>query len=154
MALLRGFDFPEHLWYSTETMIWIAPEPDGLLRVGMSALGLATAGEFLVFTARPVGADITAGKAIGNVETAKTVSSVRTPIAGRIVAINDAVEADGVLISRQPYDAWLVRLAPAFTPGDTVSDDTAAWLSAAGLLTGQAAMNGIAAVLAHYRVGE
>ncbi|MGE0310589.1 MAG: glycine cleavage system protein H [Lautropia sp.] len=152
MTRIRGHEFPDDLLYAPQTMVWAQPLPDGCVAIGMSALGPATAGEFLVFAARPLGAWIDAGRAIGNVETAKTVSSVRTPIAGRIVAINDAVEANGELIGRAPYEAWLVRLDPRREGG--AADPIAECLRAGDLLHGPAAMTAIEAQMALYRVGE
>lgn len=94
-------------------MTWIAHDAaSGQVSLGLSALAIATAGEFLVFAARPLDALIDVGRAVGNVETAKIVSSVRTPVAGRLIAANPSIEADGSLIGRDPYAAWLVRLEP------------------------------------------
>lgn len=159
MTMLRGFAFPDDLWYSPKLMVWLRPETAGtaaagdaegdLLTLGLSALANATAGEILVFAARPLGAAIEAGRAIGNVETAKTVSSVRTPIGGRIVAVHAAVEQDGQRIHRDPYANWLVRLAPLAGEGPFVDR-----LAACGLLRGAAAMQAIADEMAAYRVGE
>ena len=184
MSVLRGYEFPDSLWYEPELMIWLAPDGESGLHIGLSALALATAGEFLVFAARPLGARVEAGRAIGNVETAKTVNSVRTPIGGCIAEINEKVEANGEWIGRDPYQSWLVRLVPEWPPdGDpgvasntrsrkeagNASDDASAdesasvWrnasgiearLRAAGLLRGSAAMQAIEAQLALYRVGE
>lgn len=143
MATLRGQAFPDALWYHVPTMTWLREEDHGHVLLGLSALATATAGEFLYFAPRPLGARLAAGRAVGNVETAKTVSSVRTPVAARVVAANPAVEADGALISQDPYAAWLVRLAPE----DWARD-------AAALLRGDAAMAALDAELALYRVGE
>jgi glycine cleavage system H protein len=143
MATLHGYDFPDALWYHARYMVWLREEPSGEVALGLSALALATAGEILVFAARPLGASVEPGRAIGNVETAKTVSSVQTPIAGRIVAANAAVEANGELIARDPYAAWLVRLAPA----DWVRDR-------ATLLQGAAALAAIEAEMALYRFDD
>jgi glycine cleavage system H protein len=143
MASLHGFEFPDDLLYHAEYMVWLREESDGLVTLGLSALANATAGELLVFAARPLNATLEAGRAIGNVETAKTVSSVRTPIAGRIVEVNAAVEANGELINRDPYAAWLVRLAPTDWARDREH-----------LSSGTAALEAIAVQFALYRVGE
>jgi glycine cleavage system H protein len=113
VPIVRGFLFPDHLLYHPESMTWVVHDvANDVVTLGLSALAIATAGEFLVFAARPLGALIEVGRAIGNVETAKIVSSVRTPIAGRLIAANEAIEADGTLIGRDPYAAWLVRIEP------------------------------------------
>ena len=144
MATILGYSFPDELYYHPRYMVWIASEErDGAIeiRLGLSALVLATAGELLVFAGRPLGATIDCDRAIGNVETAKTVSSVRTPVAGRIIAVNEVVEANGELINKDPYAAWLVRLAATDWPRDQ-----------GRLLRGDAAAQAIEAELQLYRV--
>lgn len=141
VGIVRGYRFPADLHYDVGTMTWLRPEPDGTVSLGLCALALATAGEILVFAARPLGAPIDAGRAIGNIETAKTVSSVRTPIAGRIIDVNAAVEANGERIARDPYAAWLVRLAPTDWKADR-----------AALLAGPAALEAIEGQMRLYRV--
>jgi glycine cleavage system H protein len=141
MTEVAGLRFPDTLLYHAESMTWIShDESSGLVTLGLSALAVATAGEFQVFAARPLGAFIDVGRAVGNVETMKIVSSVRTPVAGRLVEANAVVEADGSLIGRDPYTAWLVRLAPADFERDR-----------AALLTGQGAWAAIAAELERHR---
>jgi glycine cleavage system H protein len=112
MSTLRGFHFPDSLLYHPKHMVWLRRETDGRVTLGLSALALATGGELLVFVARPLGMRVEAGRAVANVETAKTVSSVCSPIVGTLVEANPAVEANGELINRDPYTNWLVRIDP------------------------------------------
>ena len=82
---------------------------------------------FFAFTPKAVGTTVEVGKAVGLLELSKTVVSVRSPLAGRIVEVNAAAVAKPSLISADPYGAgWLVRLA------------TAVDLDAARLLSGDA----------------
>ena len=137
MTLIRGYDFPDDLLYHPKHMVWVRRDPDGRVTLGLSALALATAGEFVVFVARPLGAKTACGRAVANVETAKTVSSVCTPIAGILVEANAAVEADGELINRDPYAHWLVRIAPE----DWARDAATLLTSAAAQLAHRDAMD-------------
>lgn len=143
MARLRGYEFPASIYHHPEYMVWVAYGDDDRVTLGLSALALATAGELIVFAARPLGALIDCSRAVANVETAKTVSSVRTPVAGRIVEINSALEADGTAINADPYAAWMVRLDPVDWPRDRKA-----------LLIGADALAAIERQLALYRVGE
>jgi len=143
MGTVRGYEFPDDLYYHPGHMVWVRHEPNGRVTLGLCALALATAGEFIVFAARPLGALIARDRAVANVETAKTVSSVRTPIAGRLIEANTAVEADGTRINADPYAAWLVQLEPEDWERD-----------AAQLLTGDTALAAIEREMALYRVGD
>lgn len=143
MGNVRGFEFPDDLYYHPEHMVWLRREGDGRVTLGLSALALATAGELIVFAARPLGAKIDCDRAIANVETTKTVSSVRTPVAGRIVEVNFELEADGSRINADPYAAWMVRLE---------ADD---WFrDCTRLVTGEAALAAFERQMALYRVHE
>jgi len=143
MGTVRGHAFPDDLYYHPGHMVWVRREADGRATLGLSALALATGGELIVFAARPIGSLIERDRAVANVETAKTVSSVRTPIAGRLIEANGEIEADGSRINADPYAAWLVRIEPEDWARDIVS-----------LVTGAEAMAAIEREMALYRVGE
>ena len=60
---------------------------------------------------KPAGTRVDAGRAVGLLEIAKSLTSVRTPVAAVVVAANAAAVKDPMLINRQPYDAgWLLVL--------------------------------------------
>lgn len=140
MSLVLGYAFPDALLDDVKHMVWLRREPDGLITLGLSALALATSGELLIFVARPLGMRVEHGRAVANVETAKTVSSVCSPIVGTLVAANPEVEAKGELIDDDPYTHWLVRLQPE----DWARD-------AALLLSGAAANRAHAEAMALYK---
>lgn len=110
---IRGLDFPDDLYYHARHMVWIEQEPDGVVRLGLTALAPAVAGEILLFVAKAVGWSIDRDRSVGNVETGKLVSSVRTPVAGELVGVNEVVLENASVLNRSPYDAWLVRIRPA-----------------------------------------
>ena len=110
--LIRGLEFPEHLYYHAQHMIWIARAPDNVLTLGLTPLAAATAGEILLFIGKAVGWTIDRDRAVGNVETGKTVSAVRTPVAGVLVEVNSALALGAIRINSDPYGTWLVRLRP------------------------------------------
>ncbi|MFO1351458.1 MAG: glycine cleavage system protein H [Gammaproteobacteria bacterium] len=139
MALLRGLEFPDGLFYHAHYMVWLRPEADGAVTLGLTALARATAGDLLIFTPKRIGAEIERDRSVGNVETGKTVSSVRSPIAGVLIAANEAVEKRPTLINSEPYSAWLVRLRPTAWEADS-----------ARLATGAAALTALAAEMNLY----
>jgi glycine cleavage system H protein len=61
-----------------------------------------------------VGDTVTAGAAVGEVESTKSVSDIYAPVSGTVVAVNDSLENSPELINSGPYQAgWMmdVRLA-------------------------------------------
>jgi glycine cleavage system H protein len=52
-------------------------------------------------------------KPFGVVEAVKTVSDLFAPLAGEVVAINEALAANPALVNQSPYgDGWMIRIRP------------------------------------------
>ncbi len=108
---VRGCDFPDDRFYHCDYNIWVREEEPGVVVIGATSFGVALAVDFVAFLPKPAGTRVDAGRAVGLLELAKTIVSVRTPVGGTILAANTAAVADPALIRDEPYDAgWLVRL--------------------------------------------
>ncbi len=104
-----GFVCADRL-YDPATDMWVRREEDGTVTIGATAFGLWLAGEVIAFTCKPRGAEIEAGRGLGTVESAKTVLSVRSPLALRLIRGNDAAEERPALIDQDPYGAgWMAQ---------------------------------------------
>jgi len=113
MARVRGFDFPDHLYYLMEHDAWARLDPDGCVTVGITSLGAHISGEFVEFMARSVGELVERTRALGMLEMSKVIRSMRAPVTGTLVETNDRVKQEPGLINTSPYDeGWLVRLRP------------------------------------------
>lgn len=66
----------------------------------------------VVFVELPqVGRQVDAGDPTAVVESVKAASDIYAPVAGEIVAVNEAVEADPALVNTDPYGAgWIFKL--------------------------------------------
>lgn len=120
MPQLRGCDFPDDLLYHPESHLWFTPIADGRYRVGVTPFGIALSGEILLFTAKPLGVELDAGRGFGLLEAGKTVFPVKTPFAARLVDANPALDPSARAMNRDPFGAWLVELAPLSPPADGV----------------------------------
>jgi len=117
--LIAGSDLPAALWYWIPDQTWAQPLPGGLVRVGITALGLKASGEIYMCRPKSVGSVVEQGRSVGVVELSKSVVSVRSPISGTVVAVNAALEAQPELVFKSPYEAgWLAELAPAAWEAD------------------------------------
>jgi glycine cleavage system H protein len=140
MARVRGCDFPDALHYDVPCHVWYAPAPDGLVRAGITPVGVALAREVLIFTPKRVGRDVLAGKAMATVESAKWVGSVRAAFAARVAAINSVLAARAAVVNRDCYgEGWMLLLAPAaadwrtgLATGAAVGAAYEAWMEEAG----------------------
>ena len=107
---IRGLDFPDLLLYHPGHMVWLRPEGNDVFCLGLNALAPATAGEILLFVGKAAGWIIDRDRSVGNVETGKLVSAVRTPVAGELIEVNARLECGASELNRDPYGIWLVRI--------------------------------------------
>ena len=110
---MQGLEFPDMLRYAAEHSLWLREEADGNVTLGLTAYGCALYGQIFAFTPKRVGARIERERSFGVVEFAKAASSARSPLAGELLAVNEALLERPVLINQDCYgDGWMVRLRP------------------------------------------
>ncbi|GIH90146.1 glycine cleavage system protein GcvH [Planobispora siamensis] len=102
---------PEELNYTKEHE-WVAGLDDGLtLTVGITAYAAEALGDVVYVQVPEVGASVSAGDAVGEVESTKSVSDIYAPVGGEIVEVNSAVVDDPSLVNGDPYgEGWLFRV--------------------------------------------
>jgi glycine cleavage system H protein len=90
---------------------WVRTLADGTVEVGISDHAQHALGD-LVFVELPeVGREFAAGDACAVVESVKAASDVYSPIAGSVVAVNEALSATPELINQDPYGTgWIMRV--------------------------------------------
>jgi glycine cleavage system H protein len=102
---------PPELKY-TDSHEWVRWESDGSATVGITDFAQESLGD-LVFVELPqVGRTLKAGEASAVVESVKAASDVYAPIAGEVVAVNQALADKPELINSDAFSAWLFRLRP------------------------------------------
>ncbi len=77
------------------------------------------AGKLTKVTAKPTGIEYARGRVIGTLESGKYFGTVKTPVGGLLLAVNDAVLEKPKLLSESPYrEGWFARLRPTRWPAD------------------------------------
>lgn len=110
---IGGFEFPEQLHYLVPHDTWARVDADGLVCVGITSLGVHMAGEIYMCRPQPVGREVEAGRSIAVMELAKSIVSVKSPLAGVVAEVNTRLEDEPELVFRDCYGAgWLARLRP------------------------------------------
>ena len=105
-------DVPQTLRYA-ETHEWVRQEEDGTVTMGITDHAQHLLGD-LVFVELPeVGRTVTDSEEFAVVESVKAASDVYSPIAGEVLAVNEALEEEPELINKDAYgEGWMVKLRP------------------------------------------
>jgi glycine cleavage system H protein len=105
-------DLPDDRRYTSEHE-W-AREQDGRVTVGITDYAQDQLGDVVFVDLPEMGSDVQAGQPLGEVESTKSVADVFSPISGKVVGVNEAVESSPELINSDPYgDGWLVVIEPS-----------------------------------------
>jgi glycine cleavage system H protein len=108
---------PPELKY-TESHEWVRREADGTLTVGITDHAQNALGDLVYVELPAVGRALAAREAAAVVESVKAASDVYAPVAGDVVAANDALSRTPELVNQDAYAAWLFKLR-ASDPGAT-----------------------------------
>lgn len=103
---------PSNLKY-TKSHEWVRAEEDGTITVGITDHAQQLLGD-LVFVELPeVGKTLAAGQEACVVESVKAAADAYAPVAGEVVAVNEAVPDAPESVNQDAFAAWLFRLKPA-----------------------------------------
>ncbi len=124
-------NIPSNLKY-TKSHEWVRVEADGTVTVGITDHAQELLGD-LVFVELPdVGKELAAEQEAAVVESVKAASDVYAPIAGTVIAVNNAVPDAPESVNQDAYAAWLFKMKPANAADvDALLDATAYAASAA-----------------------
>jgi glycine cleavage system H protein len=102
-------DIPETLRYTVDHE-WLRPQPEAA-EVGITAYAADELGDIVFVELPSVGRRLQAGEAFGVIESVKTASDLYAPLAGEVVAINEALAGHPELVNNDPYgEGWMLRL--------------------------------------------
>jgi glycine cleavage system H protein len=100
---------PTHLRYSADHE-W-ALLTDLVIRVGITDYAQDALCDVVFVDAPKIGASVSVGSTLGEVESTKSVSEIYAPVAGVVTAINDALTSSPELVNASPYgDGWICEI--------------------------------------------
>lgn len=103
---------PAELQY-TESHEWVRKENDGALTVGITDHAQEALGDLVFIELPKMGRQLKAGEVCAVVESVKAASDIYAPVAGEVIAVNDAVVAAPEQVNADAYANWLFKLKPA-----------------------------------------
>ena len=105
-------NLPADLRY-TASHEWVRSESDGTVTVGITDHAQAALGDLVFLELPNAGRTVKAGEAVAVVESVKAASDVYAPVAGEVVAGNDAITGTPEAVNQDAYAAWLFRIRPS-----------------------------------------
>ena len=122
---------PADLKY-TDSHEWIRTEADGTLTIGITDHAQEALGDLVFIELPAVGRTVSAGEVCAVVESVKAASDIYAPVAGTVVAVNDAVVAAPEKVNVDAYANWLYKLKPAKAADVAALLDAAAYTAVVG----------------------
>lgn len=103
-------NFPAELKY-TKDHEWVRTEGDTAY-VGITDFAQRELGDIVYIDINTIGNDVNEGDVFGTVEAVKTVSDLFMPLSGKVLEINDKLDANPELVNQDPYgDGWMVKIS-------------------------------------------
>ena len=82
------------------------------MTVGITDYAAEALGDVVFVDVPEVGSDVSAGSAIGEVESTKSVSDLFSPVTGTVSEVNEAITESPELVNSDPFgQGWLFKVA-------------------------------------------
>lgn len=102
---------PQELQYTAEHEYVRPTTEEGVVVIGITDYAQDQLGDVVFVELPEAGARFDRGQVFGTIEAVKAVSELFSPVAGEIVEINAALDADPALVNTDPYgEGWMIRL--------------------------------------------
>ena len=90
---------------------WVRLEDDGTVTVGISDHAQHALGDVVFVELPEVGQSVNPGDDVAVVESVKAASDIYAPLAGKVIAYNDQLEATPETVNESPFDdGWFFKL--------------------------------------------
>ncbi len=99
---------PETLRYS-KSHEWVKKEGE-IAVIGLTDFAQSELGDLVFVNLPEVDDTVTAGEALGDVESVKAVSDIFSPVSGTVAEVNEELLEHPEQINDAPYDAWLIKV--------------------------------------------
>ena len=92
--------------------------------MGITDYAQGALGDIVYVQLPKVGDVVVADKVCGEVESTKSVSEIFSPVSGKVIAINESLEANPEVLNSDPYGAgWLAEIEVSVAPEGLLSAD-------------------------------
>jgi len=100
--------YPSDFKYTKEHE-WIKADGNSAT-IGITAYAQESLGDIVFVDLPKAGAEITAGKTFGSVESVKAVSDLYAPASGTVTAVNGDLATAPEKINKDAHSAWMIKI--------------------------------------------
>ena len=83
---------------------------DGVATVGLTDFAQDALGDIVFVNLPQPGDQVSAGEALGDVESVKAVSDLICPVSGTICAVNEDLADSPESLNSDPYGSWIIKV--------------------------------------------
>ncbi len=104
-------NIPSHLLYTAEHEYVQATDDPAVVLIGITDYAQGELGDIVFLDLPRPGATFGAHDVFGTVEAVKAVSDLYAPVAGEVIAVNPAIDAEPGLVNSDPYGTgWMLKV--------------------------------------------
>lgn len=92
-----------------ESHEWVKVEGD-IAVIGISDYAQHSMGDLSYVDMPSVDDELTAGEEFGAVESVKAASDLYSPVSGKVIEVNEALEDQPELLNEDPYGNWIIKV--------------------------------------------
>jgi len=100
--------YPNELKY-TKSHEWVKADGKSAT-VGITNYAQESLGDIVFVELPKAGAEVSAGKAMGSVESVKAVSDIYAPVSGTVAEVNGELTSSPEKINKDAHHAWMVKI--------------------------------------------
>lgn len=102
---------PDDLLYTEEHEYVKKTDDESVVQIGITDYAQGELGDVVYVDLPKVGAAVGRMDVFGTIEAVKAVSELFSPLGGKVVEVNRAIEADPSLVNKDPYgEGWMIKL--------------------------------------------
>lgn len=103
-------NFPENVKYTSDHE-WIRTEGTEAY-AGITDYAQSELGEIVYVDVATEGETLGQNEVFGSIEAVKTVSDLLMPVAGKVLEVNETLDANPELVNSDPYgDGWIIKIS-------------------------------------------
>lgn len=102
--------YPEELKYNDNSM-WVKIEDGNKVRTGITSFYSEQVTKTIFVELPEEGIEVKKGEPFGSLESSKSINDLVSPVSGKVIAVNHALDTDPGLTNNDPFDkGWMVLI--------------------------------------------